>query len=334
MIVGDIGGTKTLLAMVSENGQRPDFKHIKRYTNNEHDCFDGILANYLMEAGTEKPTTLSLSVAGPVKNNHCILTNLPWEIHTDKLASEFNIANVFLLNDLAATANSVPYLLDEDLAWLQHPNHSASGRNAGDTTSVISAGTGLGEATLLYTGPENEYIVVPGEGGHKNFAPNSDEELELLMFYLKQQPHVSVEMLVSGMGLQRIYQFLEQHPDWENQIPVLSDADNGKVRNELISQLAYELPDSIYAKTVTLFCRMLMSEAGNLALQTYSSGGVVIAGGIAPAVLQFLQAESSLAAFYNKSRFKDWLSTLPVRVCLNTNAPMIGAWAFGRQQNS
>ena len=172
---------------------------------------------------------------------------------------------------------------------------------------MISAGTGLGEACLVYDSDQSRYVVVPGEGGHKNFAPGNEEEMELLAYHLRRHGPVSVEMLMCGDGLQRIYDFLRQHPHWRDQTPELEDADSGHNPNQLITQLAFDLPDSIYAQTVRLYARLLMSEAGNLALQSYSKGGVVIAGGIAPQIKPFLAQEDSLAAFNNKSRFSHWL---------------------------
>ncbi|MDX1693104.1 MAG: glucokinase [Ketobacteraceae bacterium] len=333
MIVGDIGGTKTQLAhleaAVGSSQALPSLQHRKRYQNDEHDCFEAILSSYLMEHGLEKPDIVVLAVAGPVVNNRCRLTNLPWDILPETLEKEFGIANVYLINDLAATAHSMPFLPNTDFFWLQ-----GSKVDVTEPQCVISAGTGLGEATLVYARDQRRYVVVPGEGGHKNFAPSNEEEMALLTYYLRKGGPVSNEMLISGKGLQRIYEFLKQHPDWEGQVPDMKDADNSKNMNQLITQLAFELPDSIYAHTVSMFAKMLMSEAGNQALQNYSNGGVVLAGGIPPVIKVFLQAEESLAAFHHKSQFSQWLKGVPIRICLNTHAPLYGAWAFGQQKQS
>lgn len=331
MIIGDIGGTKTQLAHVeaSVGGIQgvPSLQHLRRYRNDEHDCFEAILSSYLMEHDLKQPDMLVLAVAGPIHNNRCRLTNLPWDINPEALAGEFSIPDIYLLNDLAATAYSIPYLPASDFAWLQ-----GSDVDVTEPQSVISSGTGLGEATLVYAADQGRYVVVPGEGGHKNFAPGSTEEMELLTFYSRKDGPVSVEMLLSGNGLQRIYEFLKQHPDWRDQIPELEDADSSKNLNQLITQLAFELPGSIYEHTVALFARMLMGEAGNLALQNYCNGGVVIAGGIPPVIKPFLAREDSLKAFHNKSRFRPWLKSIPLRICLNIHAPLYGAWAFGQQK--
>lgn len=327
MIVGDIGGTKTYLAHIqSKANASPILEHIKRYSNNEHDCFDAILSDYLMESGVEQPDKAVFAVAGPVQHNRCQMTNLPWQIDPTSLAGEFSISQMHLLNDLAATAHSLPFLPEADFAWLQGGDLDVHA-----TQSVISVGTGLGEASLSYSQPHEQYMVLPGEGGHKNFAPGNDEELALLTYYLRQQDHVSAEFLISGNGIQRIYEFLAKQPEWQHPIPDMDDADSSNNRNQLITQLAFELPGSIYEQTVTMFAQMLMSEAGNLALQHYSNGGVVIAGGIAPNLAPFLQQPESLQAFQRKGRFATWLQSIPVRICLNTHAPLIGAWAFGQQ---
>ena len=331
MIIGDIGGTKTQLAHVeaSVGGTQgvPSLQRLTRYRNDEHDCFEAILSGFLMEHDLERPDMLVLAVAGPIHNNRCHLTNLPWDINPEALTREFSIPEIYLLNDLAATAYSIPYLPASDFAWLQ-----GSDVDVTEPQSVISAGTGLGEATLVYAADQGRYVVVPGEGGHKNFAPGNDEEMDLLAYHLRKQGPVSVEMLMCGNGLQRIYEFLKQTPEWQDQLPELEDADTSKNPNQLITQLAFDLPGSIYEHTVALFSRLLMGEAGNLALQTYCNGGVVIAGGIPPVIKPFLEQEASLAAFHNKSQFSQWLKSIPVRICLNTHAPLYGAWAFGQQK--
>ncbi|MCG8313337.1 MAG: glucokinase, partial [Pseudomonadales bacterium] len=285
MIVGDIGGTKTQLAYMSESplqeNKVPELLHLKRYRNDEHDCFEAIITDYLMETGARQPQSMVLAVAGPVRNNHCQLTNLPWELDTTKLSQELNIDRVLLLNDLAATAYAIPHLPAEDFTWIQ-----TSDLPENDTQSVVSIGTGLGEAALVYNESRQLYDVVPGEGGHKNFAPADEEQLELLSYYLQTCDQVSIENLASGLGLSKIYEFLKQHPEWCDEVPDMKDADSSKNINELITQLAFELPGSIYEETMLLFSRMIMSEAGNAALQTYSNGGVVLAGGIPPKIIK------------------------------------------------
>jgi glucokinase len=333
MIVGDIGGTKTQLAHVeaSVGGAQgvPSLQHLRRYQNNEHDCFEAILSSYLMELDLEKPDMMVLAVAGPVTDNRCRMTNLPWNIEPETLQTEFSISRVFLINDLAATAHSIPFLPDSDFFWLQGDRVDVT-----EPQAVISSGTGLGEATLVYAHDQGTYVVIPGEGGHKNFAPGNAEEMDLLAYHLRKGGPVSNEMLMSGDGLQRIYEYLKQLPRWQDHVPQMENADSTSNTNQLITQLAFELPESIYAETVNMFAGMLMSEAGNLALQSYSNGGVVIAGGIPPVIKVYLQAKESLAAFSNKSRFRHWLTTVPVRICQNTHAPLYGAWAFGQQKQA
>ena len=331
MIIGDIGGTKTQLAYVeaSVGGAQgvPSLQHLQRFQNSEEDCFEAILSSYLMAHNLKKPDLLVLAVAGPVQNNRCRLTNLPWEIDPEALAREFSIQQVYLINDLAATAYSLPYLPASDFAWLQDGELDIT-----EPQAVISAGTGLGEACLVYDAEQSRYVVIPGEGGHKNFAPSNEEEMALLAHYLRRHSPVSVEMLTCGDGLRRIYEFLRHQPEWEDQLPELEDADSSQNPNQLITQLAFDLPNSIYAQTVRLYARLLMSEAGNLVLQSYSNGGVVIAGGIAPQIKPFLIEAENLAAFNHKSRFSHWLRSIPVRLCINVHAPLYGAWAFGQQK--
>jgi len=329
MIVGDIGGTKTQLAFVDPDeryeerrmGELPSLQHVRYFLNDHYDCFEGIVSAYLDETALAVDDMMVLGVAGPVSDNYCQLTNRGWRLDGRQFASRYGIGQVQLLNDLVATFHGVTHLPESDFEWLQNfaKDHKL-------TRSVISVGTGLGEASLVDGGESIDYLVLPGEGGHKNFAPSSPDEIELLSYYMEKTNHVSEEYLISGDGVQRVYQYLRQQ-----QKSAVSD--DGTIEtlpsSHSITERALTEPGSIYEKTLLIFSEMLLSEAGNLALQSYSEGGVVIAGGIPPHIIEFLRRPICLSRFSQKGRFEDWLRQLPLSVCTNTAAPLYGAWVFG-----
>lgn len=329
MIVGDIGGTKTQFAFVDpaeiyEKGQLgdlPSLQHVRYYLNDHYESFESLFSVYLEETGLLVKDMLVLGVAGPVSDNFCQLTNRDWRLDGKQLGERYGIKHAYLLNDLVATFHGVTHLPESDFEWLQrfskHPTL---------TRSVISVGTGLGEASLVDGGESIDYLVLPGEGGHKNFGPSSQEEIALLSFYMKQEKHVSEEFLISGNGIQRVYHYLQQRDKG-----ACSDdrADDKQPSSQTITERALSEPGSLYEKTLLVFSKMLLSEAGNLALQSYSEGGVVIAGGIPPHIIHFLRQPDCLSSFSQKGRFENWLKQLPLSVCTNTCAPLYGAWIYG-----
>lgn len=338
MLVGDIGGTKTQLALVSDNGASsenpPELQHVQYYLNDNFESFNLLLTQYLQEvpeaATTEHKSALSLCVAGPVQNNHCTLTNRPWTLDAAELSSQFGFSNVFLLNDLAATLYGVLNLPANDFVWLQEfpieklKNHS-----------VISAGTGLGEANAISSpqqGIDNPQPVInASEGGHKNFAPSSQQELELLSFYMQDDPYVSVESFLSGEGLVRIHRYIVEKNSNKKNSETQQQLESPTTPAEITAAAG---SDPAATESVALFTKMLLSEAGNLALQNLSAGGITIAGGIAPHILPFLQEANNLSAFNQKGKFSEWLSRVPLRVCTNILAPVYGAWYYARQNCS
>ncbi|HEX5364507.1 MAG TPA: glucokinase [Gallionella sp.] len=313
-LAGDIGGTKTRLALVEVVGTRVKIVHESRYASRDYATFEGLLGEFL--AATDAPSRAAFGIAGPVQGRGVQTTNLPWRIDADALQRQFGFGCV-LLNDLEATAFGIPALDDSDLLILQAGVADASGN-----TAVIAAGTGLGEAGLYWDGQRHQPFAT--EGGHASFSPS--DELEMTFFlYLKQQfGHVSWERVVSGMGLLSLYQFLCLYrrtavPDW-----LMDEMTNGDAA-AAIANAAQAGKDELCVEVLQHFVRLYGAEAGNLALKVMSRGGLYLGGGIAPKILPQLQDGVFLEAFLNKGRMRPLLEAMPVRVILNDRTALLGA---------
>ena len=314
VIAGDIGGTKTRLAIVTVAGTQVDIEHEVSFASADYDKFETLLAEFL--SGAVTPVRAAFGVAGPVMGRIVQTTNLPWRLDADALQRQFGFEHCLLLNDLEATANGLPALGDEDLLILQAGVADATGNAA-----VIAAGTGLGEAGLFWDG--KSYQPFATEGGHASFAPSNTLEFSLLRNLQQQFGHVSWERVVSGMGIVSLHEFLCQYrgtapPQW-----LTCEMQSGDVA-AAISAAALAGRDELCVQTMQLFVSLYGSEAGNLALKTMSRGGIYLGGGIAPKILPMLQSSEFLAAFLNKGRMKPLLEAMPVKVILNDRAALYG----------
>lgn len=314
VLSGDIGGTKTRLAIVAVNGTQLTIEHELSYPSQDYDKFETLLGEFL--SGIATPSRAAFGVAGPVAGRVVQTTNLPWCIDADALQRQFSFASCTLLNDLEATACGLPGLGSEDLLILQPGAADAVGNAA-----VIAAGTGLGEAGLYWDGKQHQPFAT--EGGHAGFAPSNTLEFSLLRHLQQQFGHVSWERVVSGMGIVSLHEFLCRYrnvdiPDWLAQEMNKSDA------AAAISNAALAGRDAICAETMHCFVRLYGAEAGNLALKVMSRGGIYIGGGIAPKILPMLKSGEFLEAFLNKGRMRHLLEAMPVKVILNDRAALYG----------
>jgi glucokinase len=255
-------------------------------------------------------------VAGPVIEGRSKTTNLPWELDEPTLEKALQIPRAKLLNDLEAAAYGMLHLDPTDLCVLQ-PGLKRQGNIA-----VIAAGTGLGQAILYWDGAHHHPIA--SEGGHADFAPHTDSEMELLIYLRREFGHVSCERLLSGPGLFNIYRFLRDsgdatEPEWLRQR--IAQGDPGAV----ISQIGLAGEHPLCTRALDLFISVYGTEAGNLALKALSVGGVYVAGGIAPKILPRLQDGAFIHAFTDKGRLSDLMRSIEVKVALNPRAPLIGA---------
>ncbi len=318
ILSADIGGTKTLLQLCNFSNQQFNIISQQRLISAEYDSFDKALAVFLQ--GQPKPLIACLAVAGPVategKKQSVQVTNLPWQIDNLELAAQFDIPVVKIINDFKAIGYGIEVLNKSDILVLQQGQAKTSTRRA-----IIGAGTGLGEALLVYQ--QNRYEVYGMEGGHADYAPVLDIEFELTRYLRKKYPRISCETVLSGQGILNIYHFLEQRilemvdPELNSKLTI----DNPAV----ISDAAKKDNRSLAARAMTIFTAIYGSQAGNLALTTLPYDGLYIAGGIATKNVQFMQSQSFLTAFNNKSPMQELLQRIPVKLILNPQAGLLGA---------
>ncbi len=317
ILAGDIGGTKTVLSLLNRdaNGALVSIKE-DTYASQQFLEFDDILAAFLPDNVTLK--SACFGIAGPVVNQRCQTTNLPWLLDGDVLKSKLGTPNVKLLNDLEAMALGMLYLPEQDLIEL-NPNAQAQVGNI----AVIAAGTGLGEAILYWDGSKHHPIAT--EGGHSDFAPQNSQQDALLTFLRKSYPdHVSCERLISGIGFSHLYDFLCDQGFAPHCLDVPDNASDVD-RNAVISRLGLAGDDPLCAEVVRLFVSLYGAETGNLALKSLAVGGVFIGGGIAPKILPVIKNGTFLQSFTAKGRFQPLLDKISVKLSLNPRTPLIGA---------
>ena len=319
ILAGDIGGTKTVLAYfeVREGGLRPGAS--SSFHSRDHASLGEIVARFTKDSRFPVDQAC-FGVAGPVREGRCETTNLAWVVDSRDLASHLRLPlhRVALINDLEANAYGIPLLKAEDLASLNEGSPDLAGSNA----AVISAGTGLGEAGLVWQGKHQ--IPIASEGGHASFAPENDEEAELLAFLRREYGHVSVERVLSGTGLHNIYRFLRDTGRGED--PVwLAERMRETDPAAAISEAALEGRSDLCAHALEMFVAVYGSEAGNLALKLLASAGVYVGGGIAPKILVKMKEPAFMRAFTAKGRMGPLLEAIPVRVILNDRTALLGA---------
>jgi glucokinase len=323
LLAGDIGGTKTSLAILSsESGPRAPLVEAT-FPSADHASLEALVREFLSQVDLEVEQA-SFGVAGPVVGGKATVTNLPWVIQETQLERALHLSPVRLLNDLEAIANGVPVLEPTDLHTLNEGQPAPGGAIA-----VIAPGTGLGEAFLTWD--ESRYRAHASEGGHASFAPMDSLEVELLHYLQRRFDHVSCERVCSGIGLPNIYAFLRdtgyaEEPDWLAE--ELAAADDP---TPLIVKVALdgESPCELCIATLNTFVSILGAEAGNLALKALATGGVYLGGGIPPRILPALEQERFMEAFRRKGRMSGLLARMPVHVILNPKVALLGAARHG-----
>ncbi len=317
ILAGDIGGTKTLLALYEPDDGQLNQVVRKHYPSADYADFSDLLSTFLHDTNPQQLEAAALGVAGPVIDQRCVTTNLPWVISTAELQQSLQIDKAFLLNDLQATAYGMLHLPSDDFFCLN------KGRKATGNVAVIAAGTGLGEAILFHEG-EDRWHPIPTEGGHCEFGPQNALQDRLLQWLRDRYPeHVSIERILSGPGISNLYQFLLQ----EKQATPVGDHSPLPDAKE-INELAFKKNDPIAREALVLFTEIYGAEAGNLALKSFSRGGVFIGGGIAPKILPLLRDGHFMRGFSKKGRFGPVLQDMPVNVSLNELTGLLGAAWF------
>lgn len=324
LLVGDIGGTKTILALFStEKGPCTPVVE-KNYPSQQFAAFQDMVHEFLNEI-KEPVHGASIGVAGPAIDMKGWVTNLEWDIDGRKLQSEFGWSSVVMFNDVKAVANAIPILEKEDIFTLNTGKPEAKG-----SIAVIAPGTGLGESFLAFNG--SSYHAYPTEGSHASFAPVGALQIGLLQYMFRQGfDHVSVERVCSGrMGIPSLYAYLKEigfeEPVWLAE-KLAAVADPAPVI--FAAALDTSLPCALAKETLDLFVAILGAEAGNLALRVFSTGGVYLGGGISPRIITELEKPTFLEAFRSKGRFRQILTDMPVHVILNTRAGLLGAAVAG-----
>jgi glucokinase len=315
VLAGDIGGTKTRLAVCEVAGTQLETLAEHSYPSQDYGALEDVIEAFL-DTHDHRPEAACFGVAGPVRDAESRITNLPWHISAAAIASRFRLRRASLLNDLEATAWGIPALREQDFHTLNPGSAHAAGNAA-----VIAAGTGLGEAGLCRAG--DRLVPFGTEGGHTDFSPGSELEIELLRYLKVRHTHVSWERIVSGPGLVTLHEFLCRHhaatpPDW-----LLGEMQTGDPA-AAISRAAQSGRDARCVATLELFVHLYGVEAGNLALKIMATGGFYIGGGIAPKILPALTDGSFMAAFCAKGRMRPLLEQMPVRVILNDRTALFG----------
>lgn len=316
VLAGDVGGTNTRLAFFDLKGAELKKKATEVYPSRQYDSLDQIVKMFV--ATHDLPFAYAcFGVAGPVIGGRCETPNLAWVVEKERLADVLGTGSIELINDLEANAYGIPALNQDDFATINTGSFDREGNAA-----LISAGTGLGEAGLYRDG--EKLLPFATEGGHVDFAPRNDLEVELFHYLLNRYERVSYERVVSGPGLLNIYLFLrdsgrEDEPSWLAEEITQGDAP------AIISQTALEGKSELCSRALDLFCSLYGAEAGNLALKLKATGGVFVGGGIAPKILPRLKEPAFLESFRAKGRMRPLLEPIPVKVILNDQTALIGS---------
>lgn len=318
ILAGDIGGTWTRLAFFEPQDGRLVIAVEKTYRSRDYDSLAQVVRQFEKDYGRAAQHA-AFGVAGPVRGRQAKATNLPWLIDTATLAHELDLEleDVGLINDLDANAWGVMALTPADFTVLNQGSADATGNAA-----VIAAGTGLGEAGLYWDGERHRTFA--SEGGHADFAPRNDLEIDLLRYLLVRYRRVSYERVLSGPGLHNIYSFLRDtgrgsESQWIAEAMCTEDP------AAVISQAALRDENELCVKALDLFVTIYGAAAGNLALKLLASAGVYLGGGIAPRIIEKLKGPAFMNAFTDKGRMKDLLQEMPVRVIMNSQTALLGA---------
>ena len=321
ILAGDVGGTKVYLALYTFEHGRLSHVREEKFPAREYAGLEDIVRKFLIESGDPEVTAGCFGVPGPVRGGRLKLTNLPWVLDSRELSLALKIEHLFLINDLEANGYGIPELSPEQIYELS-PGAPGSVGNRG----LVSAGTGLGEAILVWNG--KVHVPMASEGGHCDFSPRNELEIELLRYLLRTlNGRVSFERVVSGLGMKNIYAFLRdekglEEPDWIKVRMLAEDP------NAVITELAEEGSNELCVRTLDLFVSAYGAEAGNLALKVLSAGGMYLGGGIAPRILKKMKDGTFTKAFTDKGRLSDLLIQMPVRIILESRCALMGAAAY------
>lgn len=317
-----MGGTKTDLAIFSKEGGPHAPLHQAKVHSADYSSLHALLAEFL-DTANMPVARACVAVCGPVIDGRARITNLPWLIDEISLARELQLSSVHLMNDLEAMAAAVPVLNDNEVRTLNVGRPTSNGPIA-----VIAPGTGLGQSFLTWNG--SRYVTHSSEGGHADFAPTDERQIGLLRYWLERSEHVSVEHVCSGIGIPRIYEYLRDTERIPETPEVAQSIAAAKDPSVVIINTAIDPhgTSKLCAATMDMFVSILASEAGNLAVKVFATGGIYLAGGVAVHAIRALQTPRFLESFQRKGRFREMMERIPVRV-VTTHAALLGAAARG-----
>jgi len=323
ILAGDIGGTKVNLAFFTEH-LRLAPENLASFPSRDYGSLEEIVEKFLSERKL-KAEYACFGIAGPVKHGRVNVTNLPWVVVDKDLKQALHLKHVWIINDLEANAHGIHGLTSRDFVTLNKGEEDAVGNAA-----IISAGTGLGEAGLFWDG--NRHLPVASEGGHSDFAPRTDLDVELLVYLRKRFGQVDWEAVLSGPGQYHIYEFLRdakggKEPAW------LTAELRSDEPPRVVTRAALEKKSDLCVRALDLFVEYYGAEAANLALKALATGGVYIGGGIAPKIIDRLIDGTLLTACIGAGRMKNLLAAMPVRVVMNDKTALIGAARFAAMKS-
>ncbi len=318
ILAGDVGGTKTSLALYRREERGLLLNRMATYRSREHAGLDPILSDFLSGGGTVERACIG--VAGPVEGGRCRLTNLDWEVDEASLRRTLGVRDAYLINDLQAAASSLPFLKESDRATIQEGEVDPRGNMA-----VLAPGTGLGEGFLV--GSDAGYIPLASEGGHVDFAPRDEREMRLHAFLRSRHGRVSLERVLSGPGLHDVYRFLREGEGVAEEPGIAAEVAGREPQRAIVRHGLAGGPGAC-AESVRIFCSLFGAAAGNIALHYLATGGVYLGGGISPAILPALRRLEFLSGFLDKGRMERLLARVPVMVILDPTAPLLGAASF------
>jgi glucokinase len=325
ILAGDVGGTKVHLALYNFAGGRLAAVRDQKFPAHEFATLDDVVKAFLTQENTpvDQVVAACFGCPGPVRDGRLKLTNLPWTLDARDLRASLGIEHIFLINDLEANGYGIPELAPESVFTL----HEGDAKSVGHR-GLVSAGTGLGEALLIWDAKTQRHLPLPSEGGHSDFAARNETEIALLEYLRRTlNGRVSFERVVSGLGIKNVYAFLRddqkmQEPQW------LRDRLASEDPNAVIGQCGEDGSSEICAEALRLFVSAYGAEAGNVALKVLAMGGIYLGGGIPPKILKTMQNGEFTRAFLDKGRLSPLLESIPVRIILDDTCALLGAAAY------
>jgi glucokinase len=325
ILAGDIGGTKTNLALFSSDSTGLRQATTVSYQSREFRSLPEVIARFRHEHPAEI-THAAFGIAGPVVNGTSKLTNLGWNVVGSEVANALGLHAVGLINDLEATSYGTLRLGEKDKITIQPGTPQQYGPIA-----VAAAGTGLGEGALVWDG--RRYRSLPSEGGHSDFGPRNELEIELLRFLISKYGRVSYERVVAGPGIMNLYEFFRIRADYPEPSWLTEQFKNGDP-SAVVSQAGLNGKDSVCVMALELFTSLYGAETGNLALKILATGGVYVGGGIGPKIQEKILSPAFIQSFYSKGRYTDLLKRIPVYLILNDKTALLGAAHFALVMNT